>query len=208
MVKVAVGDRTAAALSSLFSLSVSPSSVVRMKETQGKSSLCLLPPPTTPPTIPVPPPPVVSEPLPHPHISVFHPMTLAVRQIDTPSPIVSTLSCKFVTSSSFWGDGGGFSQLVLIWEWGVVKARQLLVRDAKEKDEGARREEALRVRSMRCSPAVHLPNLKRRSTNDFPTWFLWTDGGREERIHRESRKIRPLCSNAYRWEKVAQKISF
>lgn len=87
MVKVAVGDRTAAALSSLFSLSVSPSSVVWMKETQGKSSLCLLPPPTTtPPTIPVPPPPVVSEPLPHPHISVFHPMTLAVRQIDTPLP--------------------------------------------------------------------------------------------------------------------------
>lgn len=94
-------------LSPPFSLSVSPSSVVRMKETQGKSSLCLPPPPTaTPPTIPIPQPPAVSKPLPHPHISVFHPMMLAVRQIDTPSPIVSTLSCKFVTSSSFWGDGG------------------------------------------------------------------------------------------------------
>lgn len=97
-------------LSPPFSLSVSPSSVVRMKETQGKSSLCLPPPPTaTPPTIPIPQPPAVSKPLPHPHISVFHPMMLAVRQIDTPSPIVSTLSCKFVTSSSFWGDGGGDS---------------------------------------------------------------------------------------------------
>lgn len=30
------------------------------------------------------------------------------------------------------------------------------------------KKEALRGRSMRCSPAVHLPNLKRRSANDFP----------------------------------------
>lgn len=145
------------------------------------------------------------------HISVFHPMTLAVRQIDTPPPQLPLLSLVNLwppLASEEMGGWGSDSQLVLIWERGVVKARQLLVRDAKEKDEGARREEALRVRSMRCSPAVHLPNLKRRSTNDFPTWLLWTDGVREERIHRESRKIRPLCSNAYRWEKVAQKISF
>lgn len=33
---------------------------------------------------------------------------------------------------------------------------------------GRGEKEALRGRSMRCSPAVHLPNLKRRSTNDFP----------------------------------------
>lgn len=46
----------------------------------------LPPPTTTPPTISVPPPPAVSEPLPHPHISVFHPMTVAVRQMDTPLP--------------------------------------------------------------------------------------------------------------------------
>lgn len=89
-------------LSPPFSLSVFPSSVVRTMETQGKSSLCLPPPPTaTPPTIPVPQPPAASRPLPHPHISVFHSMMLAVRQIDTPAPVVSTLSCKFVTSSSF-----------------------------------------------------------------------------------------------------------
>lgn len=74
-------------------LCLSLSSVVRMKETQGKSSLCLLPPPTTtPPTIPIPQPPAVSKPLPHPHISVFHPMTLAVRPIDTPPPQLSLLS--------------------------------------------------------------------------------------------------------------------
>ena len=61
---------------------------------------------------------------------------------------------------------------------------------------GRAEKEALRGRSMRCSPAVHLPNLKRRSTNDFPTRLLRTDGAREGRRRRESRKIRlqaPRC---------------
>lgn len=107
MVKVAAGDRTAAALSSLFSLCLSLFS--GPDEGNSGEIITMFTPTATPPTIPVPQPPAVSKPLPHPHISVFHPMMLAVRQIDTPSPIVSTLSCKFVTSSSFWGDGGGDS---------------------------------------------------------------------------------------------------
>lgn len=68
--------------------------------------------------------------------------------------------------------------------------------------------EALRGQSMRCSPAVHLPNLKRRSANDFPGRLLPTDGAREERRRRESRKIRLQHSNVNRWSTAVRKLAF
>lgn len=60
---------------------------------------------------------------------------------------------------------------------------------------GEERKEALRVRSMRCSPAVHFPNLKRRSTNDFHTRLLWT-GLMEAEKKGCTEKVEKLCLSA------------
>lgn len=99
-------------------------------------------------------------------------------------------------------EGGGGSKGQTIGGEGCEKERR---RERGMKGRGEK--EALRGRSMRCSPAVHLPNLKRRSANDFPGRLLRTDGAREERRRRESRKIRLQRTNAYRWERGGRKIS-